>query len=188
MTDRLTPTLRRFFCLALALAGAAALPAVAEPCDPEAAQWIPSRYYPAGTVVYHLGEWFESRELHQGLEPGITFEWIELDSAPDCGRAEAASDAGDGKQDKGDSGNPDPDAPAKVAQPKAGPSERGVDASGKCVRPDHWQFSRSYTVGSLTTHGGQIWEAIRPTNGDMPGMTEPPHWRLVQEHCSLQAR
>ena len=69
-----------------------------------------------------------------------------------------------------------------------GKSKRGETPSGMCVRPDPWLFSRSYTVGSLVTHGGQIWEAIRATNGDMPGMNKPPRWQLVEDHCSLEGQ
>lgn len=185
MTDSLHPILRRVFCLVLFLvATTSSLSAAALPCDPEASKWIPSRYYPAGTVVFHDGDWYESRELHQGLEPGITFEWIELESVPDCGKPTQAS-PGTGKNEaKGSaSGGSKKAVPEK---PKAGPSERGMNDLGQCVKPDPWQFARSYTVGSLVTHGGQIWEAIRPTNGDMPGITEPPRWQLVKEHCALE--
>ncbi len=186
MTDSLPPILRRVFCLVLFLAGATtSLSAAAQPCDPEASEWIPSRYYPAGTVVFHEGDWYESRELHQGLEPGITFEWIELDSVPDCGKPGRAPE-GAGKDAAGSAANGG-GGKAVPETPKAGPSERGMNDLGQCEKPDPWQFSRSYTVGSLATHGGQIWEAIRPTNGDMPGMTEPPRWQLVKEHCALEA-
>src|SRR5690554_7157198 len=69
--------------IALMLA-ALSLNVAAAPCDPDESKWVPSRYYPAGAVVHHDGEWYQSRELHEGLEPGITFDWKQLDSAPEC--------------------------------------------------------------------------------------------------------
>ena len=168
-----------FFCLVLVLLAAGlSLPAAAEPCDPEESKWVPSRYYPAGSAVFHKGNWYESRELHQGLEPGITFDWKELDSVPDCeGRKQAV------EQSQTEEGQQGPEAGTSQT---VGKSKRGETASGMCVRPDPWLFSKSYTVGSLATHGGQIWEAIRPTNGDMPGMNKPPRWKLVEDHCSME--
>src|SRR5690554_4516159 len=77
--------------IALMLA-ALSLNVAAAPCDPDESKWVPSRYYPAGAVVHHDGEWYQSRELHEGLEPGITFDWKQLDSAPECS-GEAASPA-----------------------------------------------------------------------------------------------
>lgn len=69
---------------------ALSLNVAAAPCDPDESKWAPSRYYPAGAVVHHDGEWYQSRELHQGLEPGITFDWKQLDAAPECsGRGSA---------------------------------------------------------------------------------------------------
>lgn len=173
MTDPIKRSIRQILCLALLAAGSAQL--AAKPCDPDTSKWVPSRYYPAGTVVFHKGEWYESRELHQGLEPGITFEWIELDRVPECVTPDAEAAPTDA---------PDRTIPGNAA--KAGPSERGVAPTGLCEEPEPWQFSKSYTVGSLASHGGQIWEAIRPTNGDMPGLTKPPHWQLVKQHCALE--
>ena len=83
--------------IALMLA-ALSLNVAAAPCDPDESKWVPSRYYPAGAVVHHDGEWYQSRELHQGLEPGITFDWKQLDSAPECS-GEAAPPAPIDKSD-----------------------------------------------------------------------------------------
>ena len=172
---------RGFFCLILVLLTAGfSIPATAEPCDPEESKWVPTRYYQAGATVLHKGSWYESRELHEGLEPGITFDWKKLDSVPDCeDRKQTANQThtGDGQKEA--------EAAGAGAGKTVGKSKRGETASGMCVRPDPWLFSKSYTVGSLVTHGGQIWEAIRATNGDMPGMNKPPRWQLVEDHCSL---
>ncbi|WP_372994241.1 carbohydrate-binding protein [Marinobacter sp.] len=181
MVEHIVRNIRGFFCLGLVLltAGLSA-PAAAEPCDPEESRWVPTRYYPAGAAVFHKGQWYESRELHEGLEPGITFDWIKLDSVPDCKdrrQTVKPSQTGD-KPEKTQTGTSETE----------GEPKRGETASGMCVRPDPWQFSRSYTVGSLVSHGGQIWEAIRETNGDMPGMNKPPRWQLVEDHCALKGQ
>ena len=93
----------RFFCLVLVLLAAGlSAPAAAEPCDPEESKWVPTRYYPAGAAVFHKGSWYESRELHEGLEPGITFDWKELDSVPDCeGRKQPVDQTRTGDGQKG---------------------------------------------------------------------------------------
>ncbi|MDY6840334.1 MAG: carbohydrate-binding protein [Pseudomonadota bacterium] len=169
-----------FFCLVLILltAGLSAS-AAAAPCDPEESRWLPTRYYPAGATVFHKGHWYESRELHEGLEPGITFNWKKLNSVPDCqGRKQ--------KVDQTKAGDEQKKTGAGASQ-TAGKSKRG-ETAGMCVRPDPWLFSRSYAVGSLVSHGSQIWEAIRATNGDMPGMSKPPRWKLVEDHCALKGQ
>ncbi|WP_421866406.1 carbohydrate-binding protein [Marinobacter adhaerens] len=170
---------RGFFCLILMLLSASlSAPAAAEPCDPETAKWNPEHYYPEDAVVFHKGHWYESREMHKGLEPGITFDWIKLDSVPDCSnRPDSGKRAkGSDKQNDGQPGLNQAD----------GKSHRGETATGMCVRPEQWLFSKSYEKGDLASHGGQIWEATGPTRGDMPDMDEPPHWKLVEEHCALQ--
>ncbi|MDX5329096.1 MULTISPECIES: carbohydrate-binding protein [Marinobacter] len=143
--------------------------ASAEACDPEDHEWVPSRYYPAGSVVFHNDNWYESREIHEGMEPGITFDWKRLHSVPDCG---------------GENRPPDPIDPADV--------EEGVTQTDSntefCERPEQWLFAESYSVGSQVSHGGKIWEAIRDTKGDMPGIQEPPHWKLVEDHCAIQSQ
>lgn len=181
MVEHTLRSARGFFCLILVLLTATlSAPAAAEPCDPEESKWVPTRYYPAGAAVFHKGHWYESRELHEGLEPGITFDWKKLDSVPDCeGRKQPVGQTGTGDGQKGTEAD---------AGQTVGKSKRGETASGMCVRPDPWLFSKSYTVGSLATHGGQIWEAIRPTNGDMPGMNKPPRWKLVEDHCALKGQ
>jgi len=178
----MTESIRRFrslLFLVLLMPGLS-LPAAAKPYDPEQAKWVPTRYYPAGTVVFHQGNWFESRELHEGQEPGTAFNWKRLDSVPDCG---AKSDNAGGKS----GARVDTDA----SMSETGNSERSTaqsrnPAQEPCEQPEPWLFSRSYTVGSLTRHGGKIWEAIRPTSGDLPGIAEPPHWKPVQNHCSMK--
>ena len=170
---------RGFFCLILVLLAASlSAPVAAEPCDPEGATWNPEHYYPKNAVVFHKDHWYESREMHRGLEPGITFDWIKLDSVPDCSkRPDSAERAKNG--DKQNDGRPGLNQTVEK-------SHRGETASGMCVRPEQWLFSKSYEEGDLASHGGQIWEAIKPTRGNMPDMEEPPHWKLVEEHCALQ--
>tara|TARA_B100000519_G_C14238562_1_gene436070 strand:+ start:1188 stop:1556 length:369 start_codon:yes stop_codon:yes gene_type:complete len=111
----------RFFCLVLVLLAAGlSAPAAAEPCDPEESKWVPTRYYPAGAAVFHKGSWYESRELHEGLEPGITFDWKELDSVPDCeGRKQPVDQTRTGDGQKG-----------TEAGQSVGKSKRGETSSG----------------------------------------------------------
>lgn len=179
-------------CLALLMGAGLAAPALAEPCNPEDAEWIPSRYYPEGSVVYYQDTWYESRALHEGKQPGITFDWRELRDTPECGgsRPEPTDEPAAARQQT----RPDDqtveivelnpvNADSQSAQPE-GTGAEGTADEGLCETPDPWLFARSYTVGSLTTHGGMVWEAIRPTNGDMPGTREPPRWEPVPEHCA----
>lgn len=181
MIERTTENTHGFFygILALLMFGLAG-PVSAEPCDPEMAEWDPGHYYPEDAVVFHKGHWYESREMHRGLEPGITFDWIKLDSVPDCadrpGNGKSANTSE--KQSNGQAGGSQ-----GTDQPK-----RGETASGMCVRPEQWLFSKNYDEGDLASHGGQIWEASGPSKGDMPGMSEPPHWKLVEDHCALQSQ
>ncbi|MGC8119543.1 carbohydrate-binding protein [Marinobacter sp. VGCF2001] len=145
----------------------------AAPCDPDDVRWNDALFYPEGSVVHHQGQWFESRELHQGLEPGITFDWKQLDATPDCA-----------------------DNVAPVAQPGANPAGNGPEApdttvgevNGLCERPDQWLFSKEYQAGSEASHGGKIWRALRPNTGDMPGTKTPPYWELVKDHCALETQ
>ena len=144
--------------------------AQAAPCEPEASGWQPTRYYTAGAAVFHDGQWYQARQINEGKEPGISFDWKELKAAPECDSAQTQ------KQQ----------AAEKPRTKTKGTAGTGNTNPNLCQRPEQWRFAESYIVGSLTTHGGMVWEAIRPTNGDMPGMKEPPHWRPVEEHCSLQ--
>lgn len=155
--------------LFLILALGAPAPALAEACDPDDHEWVPSRYYPAGAVVFHEDNWYESRDIHEGKEPGITFDWKRLSSAPDCGN---------------DNPRPDPIEPDDVA---SGVTETDSDTQ-ICERPEQWLFAESYSVGSQVSHGGKIWEAIRESTGDMPGTKTPPRWELVEDHCALESQ
>ncbi len=169
--------------IALMLA-ALSLNVAAAPCDPDESKWVPSRYYPAGAVVHHDGEWYQSRELHEGLEPGITFDWKQLDSAPECS-GEAAPPA---PIDKSDAKTGQSAQAGTVTESPDSPAPESSRDNELCEQPDQWLFSESYTVGSEASHGGKIWKAIRPTSGDMPGMNTPPRWQLVEDHCALESQ
>ncbi|MBW0147958.1 carbohydrate-binding protein [Marinobacter arenosus] len=145
--------------------------ALAKPCDPDESGWLPSRYYTAGAAVFYEGQWFEARQISEGKEPGISFDWKELDEAPECDAEQRAKQKA---------------AEETTVPPVADPTSSDGDEPTVCERPEQWRFAESYIVGSLATHGGMVWEAIRPTSGDMPGMTEPPRWREVEDHCSLK--
>lgn len=166
---------QRFFSLTLtilALIFGISPGAQAAPCDPESSGWQPTRYYTAGAAVYHDGQWYQARQINEGKEPGISFDWKELKAAPECDQAQTE------KQKAAEQSR------TKTKGATAN-SSSGEGNPALCERPEQWRFAESYIVGSLSTHGGMVWEAIRPTAGDMPGMKEPPHWRPVEDHCSL---
>ncbi len=152
--------------------------AFATPCDPEENTWIPSRYYPPGKTVFHNGNWYESRELHEGKTPGADFEWKKLDSAPDCGKREAKTVI-ESKEDE-------PHQPARARDQKQ-PAESRNKTRQACNEPGHWSFGASYTVGQMAVHEGQTYRAIRPSNGQLPGMSQPPHWEPVEHPCKTQS-
>lgn len=149
--------------------------AVSAPCDPEQNTWIPSRYYPPGKTVFHHGAWYESRELHEGKTPGADFEWKKLESAPDCHGREGSPVAA-GRENK-------PQQPQAPGQKRQHPEEARNKARLDCNDPGRWSFGASYTVGQMAVHEGQTYRAIRPSNGHMPGMSQPPHWQPVDHPC-----
>lgn len=147
--------------------------ALAKPCDPDQSAWDISRYYTAGAAVFYDGRWFEARQISEGREPGISFDWKELDQAPECDAEQRA------KQE----------AAEKTSQPAiAEPAPTGESTPALCQRPEQWRFAEKYNEGALATHGGMVWEAVRKTSGDMPGMDEPPRWQPVEDHCSLKKK
>lgn len=145
------------------------LPALAsaQDCVAEDHEWAESQYYPAGAVVYHNDSWFESREVHQGKEPGISFDWKRLHSTPDCSDSEQRP------------------APFDAAEAEQGLTQAGPNAE-VCEQPEQWLFAETYNEGDMASHGGNVWEALEETKGDMPGVKQPPQWRLVEDHCSIQ--
>lgn len=158
------------FCMLVLTLLALGMPALAsaEDCVPEDHEWSEALYYPAGTVVYHNDSWFESREVHQGKEPGISFDWKRLHSTPDCS-----------------SDNEQRAKPFDAAEADQGMTRAG-EASEVCERPEQWLFAETYAEGDMASHGGNVWEALEETKGDMPGVKQPPQWKLVEDHCSIQ--
>lgn len=145
------------------------LPALAsaEDCNPDQHEWSESLYYPAGTVVYHNDSWFESRDVHQGKEPGISFDWRRLHAVPDCSEEQQRP------------------TPFEAEEAEQGLTQAGEDVE-VCERPEQWLFAETYAEGDMAGHGGNVWEALEETKGDMPGVKQPPKWRLVEDHCSIQ--
>lgn len=142
--------------------------ASAEDCVPEDHEWAETLYYPAGAVVYHNDSWFESREVHQGKEPGISFDWKRLHVTPDCS-----------------SDNEQRAQPFDATEADEGMTRAG-DATEICERPEQWLFAETYVEGDMASHGGKVWQALEETRGDMPGVKQPPQWKLVEDHCSIQ--
>ena len=170
---------RRFRWAGVLILAAFNTPAVAAPCDPEENTWIPSRYYPPGQTVFHQGNWYQSREPHEGKKPGADFEWERLASVPDCGVGRDDSNVAERKSEGGV--NHQPQAPADAGEtPVKTPNERPQ----ACKEPGRWSFGGSYTVGQMAVHEGQTYRAIRPSNGQMPAMSQPPHWQPVDDPCS----
>lgn len=64
-------------------------------------------------------------------------------------------------------------------------STSGESASGLCERPEHWLWAETYQEGEMAFHGSKVWKAVEETSGDMPGMSEPSRWELVDDHCSI---
>ncbi|MDF0751797.1 carbohydrate-binding protein [Marinobacter sp. 71-i] len=161
------------------VAAAFSTTALSAPCDPEENSWIPSRYYPPGQTVFHRGDWYESRELHEGKTPGADFEWKKLGSAPDCGAGneKAVTQSRQGTPEEGP-GLPQSQKPATASEDE--PAQH-------CNEPGRWSFGGSYTVGQMAIHEGQTYRAIRPSNGQMPGMSQPPHWQPVEHPCQDRA-
>lgn len=147
--------------------------ALAQPCDPDEAGWQPTRYYTAGAAVFHEGRWFQARQVNEGKEPGISFDWKELDQAPECDAAQQA------KQE----------AAAKAATEAPSGTTGGQDGNPTlCEEPEQWRFAGDYNPDDLVMHGGMVWKAIGKTRGDMPGMDAPPSWREVEDHCALKKK
>ncbi|MBE0487289.1 carbohydrate-binding protein [Marinobacter sp.] len=155
------------FMLVVMALGMPAL-ASAEDCVAEDHKWSETLYYPAGAVVYHNDSWFESREVHQAKEPGISFDWKRLHATPDCS-----------------SDNEQRPQPFDAADAEQGMTRMG-DSAEVCERPEQWLFAETYAAGDLVSHGGNVWKATEETNGDMPGVKQPPRWELVEDHCSIQ--
>ncbi len=155
--------------------------ATAEPCDPNTSTWVPEQSYTQGSVVFYNEHWYEARDLSIGGEPGITFLWKALNKVPDCDIKATE------KREKG--------AP-KVAAPGSGTNnqpESGNQGNNNseitpklCVTPEPWRFLHQYNADELASHGSKVWQAIRPSKGEMPGTGEPSSWQLVPDHCSLK--
>lgn len=151
--------------------------ALSAPCEPEENSWVPGRYYPTGSAVFHKGKWYESRQLHEGKTPGVDFEWKPRASAPDCRKEEEKPRTENGGQNEAqqpqDRGQEQQEPPAKARN----------KSTQACKDPGAWSFGASYTVGQMAIHEGQTYRAIRPSNGQMPGVSKPPHWQPVDPPC-----
>lgn len=159
--------------LSLVLGLGLAHTALAGPCNPDESGWESARYYRAGAVVFFDGQWFQARQISEGKEPGISFDWKELDGAPECDAEQLAKQK-----------------PVEETSGSTGAGSTPSDGSNPtlCVPPEQWRFAGEYRRDNLVTHGGMVWAAERKTSGDMPGMNEPPRWRKVEDHCSLKKK
>lgn len=149
--------------------------ALEKSCAEEDNTWLPARYYDAGAIVFYDGQWYAAQEWQEGQRPdGGSFAWKPLDKAPECdpprkNTVKAANNA-NGKSS------------GKVAD-GASTGRAGALSEKACKPAPTWTFSDSYRVGQWVTHEGQVYKAIRPTTGDMPGVAQPPHWAPVNANC-----
>ncbi|TBW56406.1 carbohydrate-binding protein [Marinobacter halodurans] len=168
---RLTATLL-FLVLFLTTLDASALE---RSCTPEDNAWLPGRYYDAGEIVFYDGRWWAAQEWQEGKRPdGGGFAWKPLEKAPDCKPPTRATVKG---KKTGAAGN--------VGKSGKASGKSGALSEADCKPAPDWTFSGTYTVGQWVTYKGQIFKAIRPTTGDMPGVAEPPHWAPVNAHCPV---
>lgn len=172
MGNNMTRLLRWTGALVFATFSTLVFPA---PCDPDENTWLPSRYYPPGETVFHKGHWYESRQLHEGKTPGSDFEWKRLASAPECRN-------GDGKH-RAEKQQDSPQGSSTPEQAPEAPRETASAPEPSCSEPGRWSFGASYTVGQIAVHEGETYRAIRPSNGQMPGMSQPPHWEPTDHPC-----
>lgn len=154
--------------------------AARKPCSPDDSTWLPGRYYDAGAIVFHDGNWYVAREWQEGRRPGRgEFAWQALNTPPDCAGAARSAKA----QPKTEQENGNNDVPVFPAE-ETTPDGSALEASQtQCKPAPTWTFSDSYSVGAWVTHEDQIYRAIRPSTGDMPGVVEPPHWAPVDADC-----
>ncbi|WP_344805549.1 hypothetical protein [Allohahella marinimesophila] len=138
--------------------------AAAECPSPETEQWISGRPYAQGDIVFHDGHWFQSRERQAGHEPGSGFSW-KVVAAPDCSPAPAPQASSEA-------------TPATPAANTASEPEEDLKklAESRCPDINEFSFGQSYSPGALVKHQGEVYQAMRPTTGTMPGVGMPPQW------------
>lgn len=150
-------------------------------CSSDDSAWLPSRYYDAGEIVFHDGNWYVAREWQEGRRPGSgEFAWQALDTPPECARTKESMDT---EAELSKPGHGDESVPVFPADKTSGDMGKVKASETECKPAPAWTFSDSYSVGAWVTHEGQIYRAIRPSTGDMPGVVEPPHWAPVDADC-----
>lgn len=178
--------MRQFFAQLCLITASITMPAIgqAAPCDQSEHEWIPTRYYHADEIVYYNDQWYRSRELHEGRQPGQgEFSWEAISEAPTCDAkpdrtATPASQAGTEASTNGTRTASEDNTSA------IGASEPAADTS--CEDATQWVFSKAYEVGTTVRYEGHLYKATRPSNGDMPGVAMPPHWRQLAADCASQ--
>ncbi|WP_148864671.1 carbohydrate-binding protein [Marinobacter fonticola] len=176
---------RSAFLLVLLTLFASTAAGARNPCSPDASAWVPSRYYDAGAIVFHGGDWYVAREWQEGRRPGRgEFAWQALDAPPDCARADVTQANSEPEADE--PGRGDESVPVFPADDVTEDINTIQSSETKCKPAPTWTFSDSYTVGRWVTYEGQVYRAIRPSTGDMPGVVEPPHWVPVEANCPAQ--
>ncbi|MDG5501194.1 hypothetical protein [Marinobacter sp. BGYM27] len=180
--------MRQLFALLCLITVLFSLPAIAQAatCDQSQHEWVPTRYYHPGELVHYNDQWYRSRELHEGHQPGRgEFAWEAVSETPDCeARAANAKPETAAAQPRSDAPAKDSPETSNEQAPAGGVSSMTADTV--CQDSPQWVFSKAYEVGTTVRHEGHLYKAIRPSNGDMPGVAMPPHWRKLETDCAGQ--
>lgn len=176
MTNRLFTGL---VLAALLASPIAVMPALAAPaCSESENGWVPTRYYARGAVIFYRGDWYRSQERHEGREPGQgTFAWQRLEEPPAC-----ATDQDRSEPRREVTAQPD-QQPQEATQAEEKQPQTSDTAEANCPELPTWSFAGSYSVGDQVLHEGQVYRAIRQSNGTLPGSGHPPHWQLSPQPC-----
>jgi len=157
----------------------AVMSALAKPaCSESENGWVPTRYYARGAVTFYRGDWYRSQERHEGREPGQgAFAWQRLEAPPACTADQ------DESAPRPDATTPPDQQSQKTPRIEDKQPQTSGTAKANCPEPPTWSFAGSYNVGDQVLHEGQVYRAIRQSNGTLPGSGHPPHWQLLPQPC-----
>ncbi|WP_297792553.1 hypothetical protein [uncultured Marinobacter sp.] len=157
----------------------AVMPALAAPaCSESENSWVPTRYYARGAVTFYRGDWYRSQERHEGREPGQgAFAWQRLEEPPACA-------AGPDQSERRPEATTPPDRrPQETTRAEDKQPQTSDTAEASCPELPAWSFAGSYSVGDQVLHEGQVYRAIRQSNGTLPGSGHPPRWQPMSKPC-----
>lgn len=160
--------------LALALPSGAA----ADECDSQNRNWAAGQDYSSGEMVFYHGQWYQAGTLNQTHKPGTDpLSWRPLAKSPDCSKANLVP-----KKSQEPALDTSPaDRPGKR---KGSKTFEGATGNPDCEKAPVWTLSQAYVIGDYATHEGKTFRAIKSSQGDLPGVTKPPQWAVVDNDCS----